>query len=532
MADCFEMLMNNVCNMNEFIEQIKNISTTEVQQKTNCKDWTLNWAILLGFLTSLVSVKNQQASSGNVRRLMNLINIFGIKYPRLKQIIPNAQRAQQSLGKWNKQLLKNYINIASTQRNKLGYLQAINRQTITMDPATEIPDFDVLLIVGGPAVECRIRLKIMMQYLQILEDSLTEGQEKQRQIIISGRGGHYLREKTTSNNWSEMESKNILEDKTEAEYILRLFLTGISDLTSAFTAENFPKLYSQCTISIDTAALDTVGNAIMAKYLVLQNNFFNKTTGMGEAKESVGIFNNKTIVSVSNIYHITRLLYLMKNFMPRANHYGVVLGDDGDTNVEQKLLETSKSQDAANSILAAFQQTFTRDVGYIIPTLSRQCIDNTASQLDLGLFEFLMHHGLYHRPSDVNSTAGANDTNQIWRTYMTSKDLITNIGNFCLPFTSLGTDVQKNEVINSRIFKENCTVAQAIMERVGYDVGKFTFNSQVCAAAPAPKKYKGMFIPFGPGVAQPGPVGGGRRKKKRSRRKRKKKRKKNKTRKK
>ena len=57
---------------------------------------------------------------------------------------------------------------------------------------------------------------------------------------------------------------------------------------------------------------------------------------------------------------------------------------------------------------------FTRDVGYIIPTLSRQCIDNPTAQLDLGLFEFLMHHGLYHRPSDVNSSTGANDTAQIW----------------------------------------------------------------------------------------------------------------------
>ena len=541
MADCFEMLMNNVCNMNEFIEQIKNIYTTEDQQKTECKDWTLNWAILLGFLTSLVSVKNQQASNGNVRRLMNLINIFGIQYPQLQQIIPYAEKAQKSLGRWNKQLLNNYINIASANTNKLGYLQAINRQTITMDPTTEIPDFDVLLIVGGPAIECRIRLKIMMQYLQILEASLQEREEaslqerqgkQQRQIIISGRGGHYLREKTTNNNWSEMESKNILEDKTEAEYILRLFLTGIPDLTPAFTEGNFPKLYSQCTISIDTAALDTVGNAIMAKYLVLQNNFFNKAApspGRGESKEAVSIFNNKTIVSVSNIYHITRLLYLMKNFMPRANHYGVVLGDDEDTNVEQNLLETSKSQDAANSILAAFQQSFTRDVGYIIPTLSRQCIDNPTAQLDLGLFQFLMHHGLYHRPSDVNSTTGANDTNQIWRTYMTSKDLITTIGNFCLPFTSLGTDIEKKKgVINTRIFKENCTVAQEIMKRAGIDINKFTFNKEACAAVAPPNKYKGIYSPYGPGVNS-GSSKGGTRKKKRSRRKRKKKRKKNKT---
>ena len=32
------------------------------------------------------------------------------------------------------------------------------------------------------------------------------------------------------------------------------------------------------------------------------------------------------------------LLYLMKNFMPRANHYGVVLGDDEETKVEETLL--------------------------------------------------------------------------------------------------------------------------------------------------------------------------------------------------
>lgn len=516
MADCFEMLMNNVCNMNEFIEQIKNIPAAVDKQEGECNVWTLNWAILVGFLNSLITEKNQQAPNGNVRRFMNLVNIFGTTYPELQreQIISDATDAHAALLLWNQELLSNYINTASANANKLGYLQAIDKQTITMNSATEIPDFDVLLIVGGPAAECRIRLNIMMQYLRTLET--TEGNEKTRQIIISGRGGHYLRRQATNNNWSERESKTILADKTEAEYILRLFLTE-------FTAAAFPKLYSQCTISIDTAALDTVGNVVMAKYLMLQNNFFNHVQVVGEGKEAASIFHNKTIVSVSNIYHITRLLYLMKNFMPRANHYGVVLGDDEETMVEKTLLMTSKRQDAANSILSAYQQTFTRDVGYIIPTLSRQCIDKPTAQLDLGLFEFLMHHGLYHRPSDVDSTTGANDTAQIWRTYMTSKDLITTIGNFCLPFTSLGTDAQKEDVINTRIFKENCTVAQSIMKRAGYDIEKFTFFKQSCTAPPPPAKYpeENPFRAYS----------GGKRKKKRTRKKRKK-RKKNKTRKK
>jgi len=518
MADCFEMLMNNVCNMNEFIEQIKNIPVAVDKQEGECNVWTLNWAILVGFLNSLITEKNQQAPNGNIRRFMNLVNIFGTTYPELQreQIISDATDAHAALLLWNQQLLSNYINTASANANKLGYLQAIDKQTITMNSATEIPDFDVLLIVGGPAAECRIRLKIMMQYLQTLETRLTVDYKKPRQIIISGRGGHYLRRQATNNNWSERESKTILADKTEAEYILRLFLTE-------FTEAAFPKLYSQCTISIDTAALDTVGNVVMAKYLMLQNNFFNHAQVVGEGKEAASIFHNKTIVSVSNIYHITRLLYLMKNFMPRANHYGVVLGDDEETMVEKTLLMTSKRQDAANSILSAYQQTFTRDVGYIIPTLSRQCIDKPTAQLDLGLFEFLMHHGLYHRPSDVDSTTGANDTAQIWRTYMTSKDLITTIGNFCLPFTSLGTDAQKEDVINTRIFKENCTVAQSIMNRAGYDIEKFTFFKQSCTAPPPPGKY-----PPGKSFRL---YSGGKRKKKRTRKKRKK-RKKNKTRKK
>ena len=75
MADCFEMLMNNVCNMNDFIQQIKNIPDKIAEQKEECNVWTLNWAILLGFLTSLVSQRNQEAPDGNVRRLMNLINM-------------------------------------------------------------------------------------------------------------------------------------------------------------------------------------------------------------------------------------------------------------------------------------------------------------------------------------------------------------------------------------------------------------------------------------------------------------------------
>jgi hypothetical protein len=515
MTDCLEMLMNNVCNMNEFIRQIKNIPDTITEQKEACNVWTLNWAILLGFLTSLVSKKNQEAPDGNVRRLMNLINIFGTKYPELSQIIPYARAAQPALDHWNKQLLSNYIATARRTPSNLGYLEAVNMHTITMNPSIQIPDFDVLLIVGGPAAECRIRLKIMMQYLKTLEESLSEGDGKTRQIIISGRGGKYLRKDATEKNWNETESKTVLHDKTEAEYILRLFL-------SEFTQEHFPKLYSQCTISIDTGALDTVGNAVMAKYLILQNKFFNPAKtgdgGGGEGKEAANFFLNKTIVSISNTYHITRLLYLMKNFMPMANHYGVVLGNDAG---DETLLTISKSQDAANSILAAYQQTFTRDVGYIIPTLSRQCIDNPTAQLDLGLFEFLMHHGLYHRPSDVDSKTGANDTIQIWRTYMTSKDLITAIGDFCLPFTSLGTDLQKTAVTNTRIFKENCTVAQVIMKRAGYDVKKFTFNEQSCTVPAPPGKYP-VNDPFQSHR-------GGKRKKKRSRRKRKKKRKKNKT---
>lgn len=518
MADCFEMLMNNVCNMNDFIQQIKNIPDKIAEQKEECNVWTLNWAILLGFLTSLVSQRNQEAPDGNVRRLMNLINIFGKQYPELSKIMSYASAAQPALGRWNKQLLSNYIATASQTPSKLGFLEALNKHTITMNPSTQIPNFDVLLIVGGPAAECRIRLKIMMSYLQTLEESVPEGGGKTRQIIISGRGGHYLREQGTKNNWSKGEAKNtIISDKTEAEYILRLFLTGMKGVP-AFTEGNFPKLYSQCTITIDTAALDTVGNAVMAKYLILQNEFFNPSQVSvqgGEGKERV----NKTIVSISNTYHITRLLYLMKNFMPRANHYGVVLGNnDGD----ETLLSTSKRQDAANSILSAYQQTFTRDVGYIIPTLSRQCIDKPTANLDLGLFEFLMHHGLYHRPSNASGKPGPNDTNQIWRTYMTSKDLIKYIGNFCLPFTSLGSDVQKQEVINTRIFKENCSVALTIMKRLDYHENKFTFYNQRCKIPPPPNKYpeQKLFRPHS----------GGKRKKKRSRRKRK--RRKNKTRKK
>ena len=527
MSDCFEMLMNNVCNMNEFIEQIKNIPQTIIENKNKCNVWTLNWAILLGFLNSLVSKRNQEASDGMVRRLMNLINIFGNKYPALNEIISDANTAQQALGSWNKQLLSNYLEIASINPNHLGYLQAVNRQSIIMNPGTIIPDFDVLLIVGGPAAECRIRLKIMLQYLITLEQTLSSGGDgKTRQIIISGRGGQYLREEATKNNWREKESKNIISDKTEAEYVLRLFLTGMEGSTPAFTEKNFPNLYSQCTISIDTAALDTVSNAIMAKYLILQNNFFN-TRSEGEGEERHNTFQNKIIVSISNTYHITRLLYLMKNFIPRATHYGVILGNnDGD----RGLLESEKhKKDAAsaNSILAAYQQTFTRDVGYIIPTLTRQCIDKPTSNLDLGLFEFLMHHGLYHRPSNASGKPGPNDTNQIWRTYMTSKDLINDIGKFCLPFTSLSTDVEKEQVINTRIFKENCTVARKIMERVKYNVEKFTFNKKSCGVPAPPTKYEGQFLPYGPPPSE-----GGRRKKKRSRRKRKKKRKKNKTRKK
>ena len=328
---------------------------------------------------------------------------------------------------------------------------------------------------------------------------------KPRHIIISGRGGWSLPSK--SKNWMVGEVKE--EAKTEAEYILKKFLTMFTEKT--FTQEFF----NSCKISVDTAALDTVGNAVMAKYLSLQANIIN-----GNEEKT---FAGKTIVSVSNLYHIGRLVYLMKNFMPKATHYGVIQGGGG---TENEMTKVNENPDSSTSIKQAYDQSFTRDVGYIVPTFSNKCVKGHAEiPLDLGLFEFLMHHGLYHNPqiaADQIKNPG-NPGKQIWNSEMTSKEVIQYIGNFCLPFTSLG-NWSLDEIIGTKIFRENCNMAKKVM---GDGYGKlYTFSGVECRfnylnhRDAYPLSHKGYHL------------GGNKQKRKKRTRRRKKKKKKNRSRKK
>ena len=65
-------------------------------------------------------------------------------------------------------------------------LKATSLDTIVVSTET-IPDFDILAVVGGPIKECRVRLDILMTYLDYLERQIASGrlQQKERHIIIS-----------------------------------------------------------------------------------------------------------------------------------------------------------------------------------------------------------------------------------------------------------------------------------------------------------------------------------------------------------
>jgi len=385
--------------------------------------------------------------------------LFSENFSELQAILPAAEIARNNILEWKKGLMQKWSGAASGP-TQLAYVKG-EMDSIELVKEEEekenqfVPDFDILLIVGGPLDECDSRLDIMMDYLS---DVGKYKKPKHRHIIISGRGGWSLSSRNAG-NWMRGEVKE--EAKTEAEYILKNFLTR-------FTVENVTQnLIDSCKISVDTAALDTVGNAVMAKYLSLQANVIEANTEK--------TFAGKTIVSVSNLYHIGRLVYLMKNFMPKATHYGVVKGG-----AESEIKKANENPDSSNSIKQAYDQSFTRDVGYIVPTFSNNCVrDGEDKPLDLGLFEFLMHHGLYHGSQIVDQLKNPGDRRKkIWNSGMTSKEVIQYIGNFCLPFTSLKQDWGIESVLETKIFRENCNMAKSVMDD-RYDT-LYTFSNIGC----------------------------------------------------
>lgn len=455
---CFEWLTKDICNINEFIDKLEAIP----KLLDGCNKWELKYALLLSFLNSLVS--SDTPIPPPQQKLKNIVNLFSENFPELQEILPAAEVARNSILDWKKGLMQEWSDAASGPK-KLAYVKGemdsielvnhIEEDEGGKEEKTQnqfVPDFDILLIVGGPLDECDSRLDIMMDYLS---DVGRAHPKKNRHIIISGRGGWSLPD-GNAENWIKGGTKE--EAKTEAEYILKNFLMK-------FTSENVTQdLIDSCKISVDTAALDTVGNAVMAKYLSLQTNVIEENTEK--------TFAGKTIVSVSNLYHIGRLVYLMKNFMPKATHYGVVKGG-----AESEIEKVNENPDSSNSIKQAYDQSFTRDVGYIVPTFSNNCVRDDEDEeekedkpLDLGLFEFLMHHGLYHRSQIVDQIQHPkNRQNKIWNSEMTSKEVIQYIGNFCLPFTSLDPNWNINSVINTKIFRENCNMAKGVFQLIYSD---------------------------------------------------------------
>lgn len=523
---CFEWLTKDICNINEFIDKLKAINLKSKSLLNGCNKWELKYALLLSFLNSLLS--SGTPIPPPQQKLKNIVNLFSENFPKLTEILPAANEARDIILKWKKGLMQEWSDAASgpaSGPNQLAYVKGemdsielvnhIEEDEGGKEEKTQnqfVPDFDILLIVGGPLDECDSRLDIMMGYLS---DVGRAHPKKNRHIIISGRGGWSLPD-GNAKNWIKGGTKE--EAKTEAEYILKNFLMKLS--SSPVTED----LIDSCKISVDTAALDTVGNAVMAKYLSLQANV--------NELNSEKTFEKKTIVSVSNLYHIGRLVYLMKNFMPKATHYGVIQGGAPD-----EMKKVNENPDSSTSIKQAYDQSFTRDVGYIVPTFSKNCFTKRENKpLDLGLFEFLMHHGLYHRSQVADQIQHSwYRQNKIWNSEMTSKEVIQYIGNFCLPFTSLKSNWNINSVINTKIFRENCNMAKNVMgdryEKL-YTFSNIDGRHQSCLqeAPPIPDYYKQSDEHMWNLTV--GAVGGNKQKRKKKKTRRKKKKKKNRSRKK
>ena len=105
-----------------------------------------------------------------------------------------------------------------------------------------------------------------------------------------------------------------------------------------------------------------------------------------------------------------------------------------------------------------------------------------------------MHHGLYHRTSSIyKELGGVGRQGEIWNSGMTSKEVVQYMGNFCLPFSSLDTEWDINKILDTKIFKENCTVAQRIL---GAAYGSlYTFSQQRCGVGGGGEgKYGGRLI--------------------------------------
>ena len=287
---CFQWLIKDVCNMKRFIFHLDRIPTY-LKNNADCNKWSLQWALLLGFLNNML---NSKKPKDEIVKLKNIISLFGTKFPMLQNIIPAARAAQDALVKWNGNLMMGYVADAASNSSigEITCLKATSLDTIVISTQT-VPDFDILGIVGGPIKECRVRLEILMTYLDQLEREITNETEstKERHFIISGRGGHSLPDQKKAGgslkphvNWVEDAVQN--PSNSEAEFILTEFL-------KQFGSGNYPKLEAQCKISIDTAALDTVANAVMIKYLALQK--FSLPDGSNEKS-----FKNKVIVNVTN----------------------------------------------------------------------------------------------------------------------------------------------------------------------------------------------------------------------------------------
>ena len=97
---CFEWLTKDICNINEFIDKLKDMPVL----LTGCNKWELKYALLLSFLNSLLSTGTPIPPPQ--QKLRNIIGLFGDKFPMLDKILLDAKLARDGILEWKKGLMQ------------------------------------------------------------------------------------------------------------------------------------------------------------------------------------------------------------------------------------------------------------------------------------------------------------------------------------------------------------------------------------------------------------------------------------------
>ena len=500
-SECFKWLDVKPCNIANLINAIDEaISCT-----SRCVEWKLNWAMLLSRLNA--KVRKEAALAAAIPEMFkeydDKLNILRVRLQNWSITIPgilynNAEKAAISGFP--------ACRFATVANKSMGTITSVN----TVDSMPK--DFDIMVIVGGPWHECIMRvnnLTLCLRYfLKILgsHGSKSETATKKRYLVFSGRGGKSL-SLANGKSWHGTEDARAYDFGTEAEALIYLFMEheGAQDLLRDLNIR----------IVVDSFALDTVANALFTRYCMTYIYAMQEGSGLGGGESKAAgagtlnykyfDFKGKTIISISNAYHSTRLLYLMKNTMPLATHYGFLTWNDdeqlagisdrrdsaGPSKLElykekkaQTEEEEKEEQKKRHDILIesnwtnagaaqAYQQSFTTNFSYMVPVFKSCSGTGNKFNGDLVLFQFLQNHGLYARYTGTGDNTRLQNQGTIWETGQTSEGIVKDIANFCYPFTSLSKGPEDLAALaDSQVVKSNKEVCSKVVGR-NASMGRF-----------------------------------------------------------